>query len=49
MGTLLLRLSAQVKAHGGLRERSAGVGFDWSGGCHGLSDEEDAQEHRFLK
>jgi hypothetical protein len=49
VGTLLLRLSAQAKAHGGLRKRSAGGGFDWSGGDHGLSEEKDAQEHRFLK
>jgi hypothetical protein len=49
VGTLLLHLSAQAKAHGGLRERSAGGGFDWSGGGHGLSEKQDAQGHRFLK
>ena len=41
---LLLRL-AQAKAHGGLRERSTGIGaFDWSGVNHG-SGVEDAPRH----
>jgi hypothetical protein len=48
--TLLLQLSLQANAHGGLRERSAGMEtMDWSGGGHWIVEWDDAREHRFHK